>query len=481
MPLRIQKSVVIKALKELLGLVAIALLLSSPVTAGAGERGGGGGGFGGRGGGGWSGGGGGGGGWSGDRSGFGNSGGRADADHSSSLGSPRSGADAPRANPVRPAPNAPGGHPYSGGPGHPVGPRGIYHPYYGAWYHGDWHDHWVRPWYGGPAAWFSVGLVTGAVVWDAPWSWGYWPYYNPYFTEVIIVDNTVIDYSQPIVLAGPPPAPPGSAAITNLSATENQALPLLDASRAAFARGDHQAAMTLANQAISKKPNDAVLHQFRGLILFATRQYRPAAAAIYAVLSVGPGWDWPTLSSFYPNPNIYTEQLRALEQYRNENPHLPDVRFLLAYHYMSCGHTDAAAAELKEVVRLNSKDLLSAQLLAGLSGDRPPANLLPRPPDVASQPVSAASLVGTWETSRPDGASFAFQLAGDATYSWQYTQNGKSQRFNGTYAVSDNLLILKSGGNPTMIGQVAVLDNSHFNFKLVGTNPSDPGLTFSKK
>jgi len=53
--------------------------------------------------------------------------------------------------------------------------------------------------------------------------------------------------------------------------------------------------MSLVNQAIAKKPSDPVPHEFRALVLFATRQYKPAAAAIYAVLSVGPGWDWATL------------------------------------------------------------------------------------------------------------------------------------------------------------------------------------------
>ena len=45
----------------------------------------------------------------------------------------------------------------------------------------------------------------------------------------------------------------------------------------------------------------------------------------------------------------------------------PEMRFLLAYQYMSCGFSDAAVAELKEVVRLSPKDQLSAQLLAALS------------------------------------------------------------------------------------------------------------------
>ena len=32
-----------------------------------------------------------------------------------------------------------------------------------------------------------------------------------------------------------------------------------------------------------------------------------------------------------------------------------------------------------------------------------------------------------------------------------------------------------------MIGQITMLDRERFNFKLVGANASDPGLTFSKK
>ena len=38
----------------------------------------------------------------------------------------------------------------------------------------------------------------------SPWDWGYWPYYNPYVQDPVVVGNTTINYSQPIVLAGPP-------------------------------------------------------------------------------------------------------------------------------------------------------------------------------------------------------------------------------------------------------------------------------------
>ena len=58
-------------------------------------------------------------------------------------------------------------------------------------------------------------------------------------------------------------------------------------------------------------------------------------------------------------------------------------------------------------------------------------------------------------------------------------QNGKPQQFSGTYTVADNLLVLKQGNNPMLVGQVAVAGaTDRFNFKLAGDNPGDPGLTF---
>ena len=141
--------------------------------------------------------------------------------------------------------------------------------------------------------------------------------------------------------------------------------------------------------------------------------------------------------------------------------------------------------ELQAVVRLSPKDQLAAQLLAGLSsGDKSGTEAVPAPPGaappaVASLPVNAAALAGNWEASRPDGSSFAFTLTDAATYSWKYTRNGQTQEFAGAYSVAEGLLILKRNGNPVMIGQVTLPDANHFNFKLVGDNPADPGLTFS--
>ena len=174
------------------------------------------------------------------------------------------------------------------------------------------------------------------------------------------------DYSQPIVVA-PMAADhgymvPAPGVQTGLTA-EEQATPLLDAARNAFMQGDYKTALAQVDQAIAQVPNDTVLHEFRGLALFALGRYKEAAAADYAVLSAGPGWDWTTLSGLYPNVEVYTAQLRALEQYAQSHPAASEAKFLLAEHYLTCGYTDAAAAQLKEVVQLNPKDQLSAQLL----------------------------------------------------------------------------------------------------------------------
>ena len=145
--------------------------------------------------------------------------------------------------------------------------------------------------------------------------------------------------------------------------------------------------------------------------------------------------------------------------------------------------------ELKQVVRAESEGPVvgatagRADAAAGHADVKPS----PRTPVAThacrpAKPVDAAESVGNWTATRSDGASFSLDVAKDGTYSWRHTLQGKSQTFSGAYTVADNLLILKEGGNPAMIGQIIALrTTTQFNFKLAGNNPSDPGLTFSKK
>jgi hypothetical protein len=159
-------------------------------------------------------------------------------------------------------------------------------------------------------------------------------------------------------------------------------------------------------------------------------------------------------------------------------------------------------------VRLNPKDQLSAQLLAGLTNENKPETAeTPEKPETAetpekretpaapapgveesaapaaaeSKPATVADLQGDWTATRSDNAAVSLSIKDDGTYSWKYTQAGKSQEFSGAFTVAENLLILKQNGAPAMIGQVALIDGHHFNFKLMGTGANDPGITFSKK
>ena len=217
------------------------------------------------------------------------------------------------------------------------------------------------------------------------YNWGYASYANPYYAEEavaqpIVIEQTVAggepqtvtvpaysyDYSQPIdTQSAPPPDEVASPAIAKF-----------DSARAAFGTGDYAGALRLTDEALKVLPNDATLHEFRALVLFAVGKYDLAAGPLYAVLSVGPGWDWTTMAGLYPDIEVYTTQLRKLEAYVTANPTSTAGRFVLAYHYLTQGNTDAAVGQLKEVVALAPQDTLSAQLVKQFS---PPATA-PRDP-----------------------------------------------------------------------------------------------------
>ena len=291
------------------------------------------------------------------------------------------------------------------------------------------------------------------------------------------MDGTTIDYSQPVASSGTQGNATGQAA--NRSASNDDANKLLDVARQAFSQGDYSAALSSVDKAIAKQPDDLAAYEFRGLVCFANKQYKEAAAAIYTVLSAGPGWNWTTLSDFYSDIDVYTEQLRALEQYVKANPNASDARFVLAYQYLTAGHDAAAAEQLKEVTRLNPKDGLAAQLAAALTpadGTKPSAESAPVK---SGKPVDAAGLVGDWKLQRPDGSSISLKLTGDSKYTWQFTRQGKTQTHQGVYALDDDVLTLKEGNEPAMVGDVALVGKS-LSFKLANDNPIDPGLMFSK-
>jgi cytochrome c-type biogenesis protein CcmH/NrfG len=71
--------------------------------------------------------------------------------------------------------------------------------------------------------------------------------------------------------------------------------------------------------------------------------------------------------------SIYTEQLRALENYCNLNPRSASARFVLAYLYLTQGNADVAADQFKQVRALQPENAVAARLIQQLDKTKMPA------------------------------------------------------------------------------------------------------------
>ncbi len=397
---------------------------------------------------------------------------------------------------------------------------GWNNPYMGShgWVHGYWNGHYPggfgwRPFgygYGYPG-FFGGGLGYGlgaglgfGLGWGlSPWlfgpmlyNYGYSNYYNPYYggggygggygaSAVVAQQPAVYDYSQPINAQSTPPE----------QAVTDQAVSTFDAAREAFKGGDYPRALELIDQALKSTPNDPTLHEFRAVTLFALKRYDEAAAALYAVLSVGPGWDWTTLIGLYADPETYTQQLRSLETFVSENPKSAAAHFVLAYHYLTTEHADTAVRQFKIVTTLLPKDALSAQLIQQLehpqqqvaaTGSAQPENSTAAAPAAqpATEPTPAGKqgkIEGTWTAQPNKDMQITVTVQPEGRFVWKVTRQGKDQQFQGKSSYENDILTLVQDQNSnTMVGNVHWTDESHFNFKVMGAGPDDPGLSFTK-
>ena len=315
---------------------------------------------------------------------------------------------------------------------------------------------------------------------------GYLGYNNPYYNSGYGSYGTY-NYAQPIPVANPN-APAGNISVCDQS---------LNAAIAAFKQNDYDQALDLMNKGIVQCPTDAVLHEFRALVLFAKGDYQQAASTIHSVLAVGTGWNWTTMSGLYPSVPIYTTQLRTLEAFSKQNPDDAASHFLLAYHYMVDGYPDSAVTQLQRVVKIVPSDRVAADVLTLISkpaptqspatGDQPvpqpPANATPTDTPAAAPvitPLDPAMVPGTWRASRDDGSQFDLTLAKDGTFDWKYTLKGKVEEFGGTYKYENNVMALERKEGGSLIAGVVPDGTQKFNFKLLGAPKEDPGLNFSK-
>ena len=177
------------------------------------------------------------------------------------------------------------------------------------------------------------------------------------------------------------------------------------------------------------------------------------------MLSVGPGWDWTTLINLYGNPETYTQQIRALESSCTQNPQSASGRFVLAYHYLTQGHSEAALDQLKAVVTLQPKDQLSAQLIQqlekvekapspGPGGETPNPPSTPPSPEAtsASNPTPSAGkpgkLEGTWIARPAADTTITVTFQDQGHFLWKVSHQGQDQQFKGNSSDVNGILTL---------------------------------------
>jgi hypothetical protein len=367
---------------------------------------------------------------------------------------------------------------------------GRYGDWYGGYAPGYW-GQWDHLWDNYPVA-AALGLTWWGVN-SLGYQFGYSDYYNPYYTEsmpayysepivtvpIEIVQETTVPAAPAAPAAAAPLPPAGTAAATAPPPGVSSAgVTKFDEARAAFLEGHYDAALKLTDGAVVQMPRDAVLHEFRSLVLFALQRYAESAATIHSVLDVGPGWDWKTLSGLYPSTDIYTSQLRALETARDKKPKAAELRFLLGYHYLTCGYSDQALNEFRKSSELQPKDAVAASLVATLSPrDVPPAQA---PAGKAPKAVPSDSVVASWTTGDKGSAKYSMDLRKDGSFTWAFTRGARKQEMKGVYTVEGNVLAMEPDSGGVLLAELTPKEPDTLHFKMIGGASDDPGLEFRR-
>jgi tetratricopeptide (TPR) repeat protein len=350
---------------------------------------------------------------------------------------------------------------------------GWYNNYAPAWGNGRWNYLWDT---------YPAAMAFSATMWGintVSYAFGVSDYYNPYCDGATYVtqQSDIVNYNQPVV-GDPNYGPQDQPADAN--AQPDQLTQTFDAARTAFYNEQFDVALKLTDQALTVAPRDAAMNEFRSLCLFATGKYRDSSAVIHSVLAAGPGWDWTTMISLYSNSETYTAQLRQLESTIQSNPNGADVRFLLAYHYITGDHIEAAVKQLKAVVELQPNDKLAVDLVKMYDKSAPdPATQTANKTstDELEKPAyPMAKLYGDWTADDKSG-KFMMHLGDNDEFTWKFTRDGQDQNMTGAYVVRGNNLVMQPDSGGTMLSTITMSDDSTLVFTPIGESLK---LTFTK-
>ena len=256
---------------------------------------------------------------------------------------------------------------------------------------------------------------------------------------------------------------------------------LFDEARALFENKQYREALSKNNEALKQMPKDAALHEFKALCHFALGDYKNAAVTLYAVLSVGPGWDWTTMYNLYDGIEEYTAHLRKLEDYCREHKDSADAYFVLAYHYLTMDKKDLAIKMYQVVAKLSPNDLVTKQMLDTL-GAKPVDDSTPPPPANAADTaptIPVDKLLGEWKAMGPNNVEFKLKLTKEGEFNWSYIKSGKTESVKGAYGQEGGYLVMETDADNKLVADVKLVDNSTLEFQMTGV-PSSPKLLFKK-
>ncbi len=375
--------------------------------------------------------------------------------------------------------------------------RGISHPNWGlsgthwnhnwhhnsihhhhSWYHGCWNGYWGSSWYA-PIAWGGFGWGLGSIT----NGWGYrTTYVNPYY---VVGQPIVFNYSRPVVVNVVAANPGNAQPFANVA--PQQQFSSFDDGLQRFKAGDYAGSLPLFDAALSKTPNDPVVHEVRCLALFANGEYTLAAAGLNSLLASAPGMDWNSMSSLYGNPQDYTGHLRRLERYCEANPREAAAYFVLAYHYLVIGSRPGAINALQVVVDNEPNDVTARRMLDGLV---PPAAVPPRIPP-AGPPApntipridapAETDLVGSWVAQRQD-TTILLSIDEDSRFRWRAESTGQpTVELTGTLNFMGDGIELKTTDQGTIAGAVVSEGANRWSFVISGSPANDPGLRFTRQ
>ncbi|VAX41321.1 hypothetical protein MNBD_PLANCTO02-2429, partial [hydrothermal vent metagenome] len=163
-----------------------------------------------------------------------------------------------------------------------------------------------------------------------------------------------------------------STAIQTATSTEGKQYQ--QRAESAFRAGRYNEALKLSNHALVETPRNGNLLLFISQTLFASGDYRGAAATIHQASSILDKKEWGYIVKNWRNyysGNAYNNAIDKLNNYVKKNPNAADARFLQAYHFGFLNHKEFARKEMIKVIELESRDRLAVELLVMFGGKAP--------------------------------------------------------------------------------------------------------------